>query len=211
MKVKSTQTRSDEQFTVFDGDNFCSQNDVTFNCEKNGCMMLGRKSSISSSKIHIAEGARLEIAEGAIIKDCNISIRTPGAVFRIGRFFSAFESKIFCDESIEIGEFVRIGPKCLVADSQIHSTDKEERRAEAIAIRQKKRIIPKDYGIKTLPLKIGDDCQISCGAVIVFPAGGDNLEKMVIASGTRVGANAVVKHPVLQPNSTVVKAPARVI
>lgn len=210
MQAKTQKTKTEEIQTTFQTKEIEAFQIINSSIKlgEQASWSVGKRSIIQDSIINVAKGSKLIIGEEARLQGVNITVRRPGATVKIGKLFTMYGSRIICDQSIEIGNNVWVGSYCLITDSQIHALDKLERRQEALLLRQNRWQPPK---VKTIPLVIEDDCFLGDGVKILYPSGGANLEKMLIASGTVVGANAVVKSPVLESGNILAKVPARII
>lgn len=114
------------------------------------------------------------------------------AKLHIGNDVGISSACIWCDESIEIGNHVRIGGDCLILDTDRHSLDYKARRTKATDIKQS----------KTKPVVIGDDVLIGARSII--------LKGVHIGARTVIGAGSVVSRDIPE-DSIAIGNPCKVI
>jgi len=114
------------------------------------------------------------------------------AKLKIGHDVGISSACIWCDESITIGNHVRIGGDCLILDTDCHSLDYMARRVVKTD-REK---------TKTKPVVIGDDVMIGARSII--------LKGVHIGARAVIGAGSVVSQDIPE-NSIAAGNPCKVI
>ena len=118
-----------------------------------------------------------------------LSTRRAGARLSIGDDFGMTGGSLVCDELISIGDRVWVGANSIIADTDFHPLEPQQRQAAPLAA-------------KTAPVSIGDDVFIGMNALI--------LKGVSIGAGAVVGAGSVVRRDV--PAGAIVAGnPAQVV
>lgn len=191
----------------YPGTHFNVANDSTFDVDpsvrfemssitirQGGNLQVKGPTLIRDSKIFVGEGASLIISENSRLGGSLVFARYPGAKLRLGKFFRAFnQAVIYCDESVEIGDYVLMARLTSISDSTTHNLDYRIRRQamiqaqpfEAMALEPKPR---------TVPLQIGDDCWFGEGSKVLIARSGESFLR--IGDRSIVAAASVVKESV---------------
>lgn len=114
------------------------------------------------------------------------------AKLRIGNDVGISSACIWCDESIEIGNHVRIGGDCLILDTDCHSLNYMDRRT----------IKTDREHTKTKPVVIGDDVLIGARSIV--------LKGVHIGARAIIGAGSVVSQDIPE-DSVAAGNPCKVI
>jgi acetyltransferase-like isoleucine patch superfamily enzyme len=148
----------------------------------------------------LASPVNLTIGEHTVVHGL-VRTATPAARVTIGHFsYVGPGTTILAERSISIGDYVYIANNVDILDSDSHSFDWRERRAEAES-RATREPYPRD-GIASAPVAIEDDVWIGAKATV--------LSGVRIGRGAIVAAGAVVVKDV-PPFTLVAGVPARVI
>ena len=125
----------------------------------------------------------------------------PGGLVEIGDGSVLVGPSLMCAERISVGRRVVLSHQVVIADSDFHPHDPEERRrdAEASAPGGDESLRPR---VETAPVVIEDEAWIGIGAIV--------LKGVRIGAGARVGAGAVVARDV-PAGASVEGNPARVV
>lgn len=102
---------------------------------------------------------------------CILSTRRAGAVLRVGDDFGMTGGAIVCEEAITIGNCVTVGANSVIADTDFHPLDPDERFAAPLNGATAPIIIEDDVfiGMRVLILKgvrLGQGCVIGAGSVV---------------------------------------------
>ena len=148
---------------------------------------------------HQASRSLIRFGRHALI-DGTVEVYDRGTLL-IGDYFFLGRSRIYCANSIQIGNYVLISDNVSIMDGDLHPTKASRRRS--ISDSWANGGFPDVYAETSVsPVVIGDDVWIGFGASI--------LKGVSIGQGAIVGAGSLVTKEV-PPWSVVAGSPARVI
>lgn len=147
----------------------------------------GRGSAIKIGR-HFSAVSKMDNNSFGIIQRVMIRTVGHGARIEIGDNVGVSGCTISASESIRIGNNVLIGSGAIIADSDAHPIDPDERRMGG--------------GGKSAPIVIEDDVFIGARAII--------LKGVTIGRGSVIGAGAVIAKSI-PPYSIAVGNPARIV
>ena len=129
-----------------------------------------------------------------------VSVQPDGLV-EIGDDAVLIGAQIMCAEHVVIGCRSVISYNAVIADSDFHARDPEQRREDAIAGASFGGTPAGASRLQTAPVKIGDDVTVGINAIV--------LKGVTIGAGAQIQPGAVVTTDV-PPGATVTGNPARI-
>lgn len=163
---------------------------------------------IEGSKVIMRESAIIEIGEYCSFIESTVRIIEDKAVFTIGGCSRINKRcNFFVSQKVALGKYCLLSADCLLTDSQIHSLDWQERKAEIDSWIKGEEYRPE---LRSIPLEIGDHCWIGRAAQVLVAKASSQDAALSIGSKTVIGGGAVVKESIPE-KSLAVGVPAEVI